>query len=283
MFLGFTQFNILIGLFWFKDLSTHCSILLFFTELCEELALANSIRDFSENHEEINETSDEAITYLVKYIGQTPVKSSRSEETTSSAVKKIISKSNKKLQRVALAISPKGIEMSDHITGENILQVSIYRISYCSADASHSHVFAFIESWTMGGNMTEMDQAEAEKNAFTGAENENEEGTLVCHAFLCQKRKMAQTVTLTVARSFERAYQVWQNQQWQMERKNKKNEENCKKELIIPVNANKIDEHHAALIDLNTDLAEISYCKNDAREYLQNTWVSVAPYSIKKE
>lgn len=235
--------------------------------MCEELALANSIRDFSENHEEIDESSNEAITYIVKYIGKTPVKSSRSEETTSSAVKKIISKSNKKLQRVGLAISPKGIEMSDQITGENLLQVSIYRISYCSADASHSNVFAFIESCPTEGN-----QSDAEKNAFMGAENENEEGTLMCHAFLCQKRKMAQTVTLTVARSFERAYQVWQNHQWQMERKNKRNEQVCKKEVVNE--GVKRDEHHAALIDLNTDLAEISYCSNnDAREYLQNTWV----------
>lgn len=234
--------------------------------MCEELALANSIRDFSENHEELDEASDDTITYIVKYIGKTPVKSSRSEETTSAAVKKIISKSNKKLQRVALAISPKGIEMSDHITGENLLQVSIYRISYCSADSSHSHVFAFIESCP-----SEQNSEILEKNAFTGTENE-EDGTLVCHAFLCQKRKMAQTVTLTVARSFERAYQVWQNHQWQLERKNKRNEENCnnkKKEE----NKKNVDETHAALIDLNTDLDVIPYHAKDTRDYLQNTWV----------
>jgi hypothetical protein len=39
-----------------------------------------------------------------------------------------------------------------------------FRISYCSADATHDHVFAFI------------------------ATNSNE--TLECHAFLCPKRKM---------------------------------------------------------------------------------------------
>lgn len=31
-----------------------------------------------------------------------------------------------------------------------------------------------------------------------------------CHAFLCPKRKMAQTVTLTVAQAFKTAYQAWQ-------------------------------------------------------------------------
>lgn len=44
------------------------------------------------------------------------------------------------------------------------LQVSIYRISYCSADATYDRVFAFIST------------------------NRNE--TLECHAFLCPKRKM---------------------------------------------------------------------------------------------
>ncbi len=43
-------------------------------------------------------------------------------------------------------------------------QVSIYRISYCSADATYDRVFAFIST------------------------NRNE--TLECHAFLCPKRKM---------------------------------------------------------------------------------------------
>lgn len=59
-----------------------------------------------------------------------------------------------------------------------------FRISYCSADATHDHVFAFI------------------------ATNLNE--TMECHAFLCPKRKMAQTVTLTVAQAFNTAYQAWQ-------------------------------------------------------------------------
>lgn len=58
------------------------------------------------------------------------------------------------------------------------------RISYCSADATHDHVFAFI------------------------ATNLNE--TMECHAFLCPKRKMAQTVTLTVAQAFNTAYEAWQ-------------------------------------------------------------------------
>ena len=86
-----------------------------------------------------------------------------------------------------LTISLRGIHMQDLGTGETRLevkfkktfhignvgnerffklnfQVSIYRISYCSADATYDRVFAFIST------------------------NRNE--TLECHAFLCPKRKM---------------------------------------------------------------------------------------------
>lgn len=69
----------------------------------------------------------------------------------------------------------------------NIFSKLFSRISYCSADATHDHVFAFI------------------------ATNLNE--TMECHAFLCPKRKMAQTVTLTVAQAFNTAYEAWQQSQ----------------------------------------------------------------------
>lgn len=90
----------------------------------------------------------------------------------------------KKLQRVALSVNLHGIKVVDLGTEDTHLEVSIYRISYCSADATHDHVFAFI------------------------ATNSNE--TMECHAFLCPKRKMAQAVTLTVAQSFNTAYELWQ-------------------------------------------------------------------------
>jgi len=230
-------------------------------KLCEELALAHSIRDFSENHDEIDDVSDEAISFSVKYIGAVQVESSRSEEATTSAVKKIISNqkgNNAAKKRVLLSISPKGIEVNDPVTAESLLQVSIYRISNCSADAAHSRVFSFIES-----------APSAKPTTDAGFSEVPEEGTLTCHAFLCQKRKMAQTVTLTVARSFERAYQIWQNHQFQLEQKRaqvgdkKRNENNCKK---IVEDA---QSERSLLIDLNTELVGC-----DTRDYLQNTWIS---------
>lgn len=253
-------------------------------KLCEELALANNIRDFSDNHEELEDGFGEAITYSVKYLGNTTIPTPRAENSTADAVKKIITaaKGNKKLQRVTLSISPKGIEMLDLTTGETLLQVSIYNISYCSADAAHDHVFAFV------GTVTNP-EAEVKEMCFRkDAEEVEFEGPLICYAFLCQKRKMAQTVTLTVARSFERAYQIWQSKQFHAERKRKElaklnatnraesSNSGCSSSSSSSNrNGGVRDEADGAslLIDFNSDLtAEI--CSKDHRELLQNTWVS---------
>ncbi|XP_076232976.1 uncharacterized protein LOC143178304 isoform X1 [Calliopsis andreniformis] len=160
-------------------------------KLCEEWALANSREcvegsgSASTMQEESEDTSEARFT--LKYLGSTLVETPSSEEATAEAIKTVITMakaSGKKLQRVSLAVSLRGIRMTDLATEEDQLQVSIYRISYCSADATHDHVFAFI------------------------ATNLNE--TMECHAFLCPKRKMAQTVTLTVAQAFNTAYEAWQ-------------------------------------------------------------------------
>lgn len=256
-------------------------------KLCEELALANNIRDFSDNHEDLEDGFEDAITYSVKYLGNTTIPTPRSESSTADAVKRIITsaKGNKKLQRVTLSISPKGIEMLDLGTGETLLQVSIYNISYCSADAAHDHVFAFV------GTTSSNPEAEVKEMCFRKDTEEVEfEGPLVCYAFLCQKRKMAQTVTLTVARSFERAYQIWQNKQFHAERKRKELEKlnaSNRAESASGSGGSKrtengqlktkgtVDESdsRSLLIDFNSELtAEI--CSKDHRDFLQNTWVS---------
>lgn len=244
-------------------------------KLCEELALANNIRDFSDNHEELEDGFEEAITYSVKYLGNTTIPTPRSDSSTADAVKRIITaaKGNKKLQRVTLSISPKGIEMLDVSTGETLLQVSIYNISYCSADSAHDHVFAFVGT-------VASPESEVKEMCFRKDVSEVDfEGPLVCYAYLCQKRKMAQTVTLTVARSFERAYQIWQNKQFHAERKRKdleKRNNACNRADSASSSGSgrsQVKRTDDVLIDFNSDLtAEI--CSKDHRELLQNTWVS---------
>ncbi|XP_023245380.1 uncharacterized protein LOC106636533 [Copidosoma floridanum] len=126
-------------------------------------------------------------SFELKYFGCTPVESPSSEKETAHVIKTIVctaKASGKKLQRVSLAVSLRGIRMTDLTTGEEQLRISIYSISYCSADGAHGNVFGFIAA--------------------------NPEEILECHAYLCPKRKVAQTVTLAVAQSFNAAYELWQ-------------------------------------------------------------------------
>jgi len=73
--------------------------------------------------------------------------------------------------------------MVDTETSALHLDFSIYRISYCSADPTLQHVFTFIAT--------------------------NHNLTMECHAFLCQKKKIAQSATLTIAQAFNLAFEEW--------------------------------------------------------------------------
>jgi len=151
----------------------------------------------------IKQPVTEGIPFYVKYLGSTLVDEPSSEIVTAEAIKTIIAlakASGKKAQRVELVVRPTGIlirrsadagQNLNHITNNNhptseeptLLNVSIYRISYCSADATHDRIVAFI------------------------ATNKNE--TLECHAFLTQKRKIAQAAALTISQAFSIAYERW--------------------------------------------------------------------------
>uniref|UniRef100_A0AC11D0R1 Low density lipoprotein receptor adaptor protein 1 n=1 Tax=Ovis aries TaxID=9940 RepID=A0AC11D0R1_SHEEP len=108
--------------------------------------------------------------------------------------------SGKKLQKVTLKVSPRGIILTDNVTNQLIENVSIYRISYCTADKMHDKVFAYI------------------------AQSQHSEN-LECHAFLCTKRKMAQAVTLTVAQAFKVAFEFWQVSREEKEKREKANQD----------------------------------------------------------
>lgn len=139
--------------------------------------------------EECCQTSDcvlEGVTFYVAYLGSCLVARPSGEETTQQAVNTIVAmakKLDKKLDHVALTISLQGIRMVNCATGDTHLEFSIYRISYCSADATYDHIFNFIAT--------------------------NSNNTMECHAFLCKKRKIAQSATLTIAQAFNLAYSYW--------------------------------------------------------------------------
>jgi len=141
-----------------------------------------------EDPQAIEDPLVEGVTFLVKFLGKEAVDNNSEEEETAAAIKDIITtakKENSKLNRVSLTISEKGIKMVDTASQETKLDISIYNVSYCTADATFDHVFAFIC-----------------RDGATDA--------LTCYAFLCPKRKMAKAATLTIAQGFSMAYQSWQ-------------------------------------------------------------------------
>ena len=137
----------------------------------------------------IKQPVNEGMCFYVKYLGSHMVDKASSDTVTAEAIKTIIamakSKGNKKLPRVSLCIRPSGITTTDVTTGERLHDVSIYRISYCSADATYDRVVAFI------------------------ATNKNE--TMECHAFLTSKRKVSQAAALTISQAFTIAFENWEN------------------------------------------------------------------------
>ncbi|NWS06130.1 ARH protein, partial [Motacilla alba] len=144
--------------------------------------------ELPENWTDTRETLLEGMLFSLKYMGMTLVEQPKGEELSAAAVKRIVATakaSGKKLQKVTLKVSPRGIVLRDSGTNELIENISIYRISYCTADKAHDKVFAYI------------------------AQSQQSE-SLECHAFLCPKRKMAQAVTLTVAQAFRIAFEFWQ-------------------------------------------------------------------------
>ncbi|XP_051520126.1 low density lipoprotein receptor adapter protein 1a isoform X1 [Myxocyprinus asiaticus] len=141
-----------------------------------------------ENWTDTRETLMEGMTFNLRHLGMTLVDQPKGEELSAAAVKRIVATakaSGKKLPKIALKVSPQGIVLCDSVSNQLIENISIYRISYCTADKMHDKVFAFI------------------------AQNQQNEA-LECHAFLCAKRKVAQAVTLTVAQAFRVAFEFWE-------------------------------------------------------------------------
>ncbi|XP_075765241.1 low density lipoprotein receptor adapter protein 1 [Pelodiscus sinensis] len=160
-------------------------------------------RKLPENWTDTRETLLEGMLFSLKYLGMTLVEQPKGEELSAAAVRRIVAMAKargKKLQKVTLSVSPRGIVLNDSGTNALIENVSIYRISYCTADKTHDKVFAYI------------------------AQNQQSEN-LECHAFLCPKRKMAQAVTLTVAQAFKVAFEFWQAAKDEKEKREKSSSE----------------------------------------------------------
>lgn len=173
-------------------------------------------------HEKLLEDSGqdpvvEGVTFYVRYLGSCFVINQSGDEATGDAIKSIVSmakKTDRKLNRVALMVSVKDVKMTDLETGDVSFDISIYRISYCTADAIFSHVFAFIAV--------------------------NKDESMQCHAFLCRKRKIAQAATMTIAQAFNLAFDSW-----------KESKENNKEES--PINDKIVNESYVNFVDESSE------------------------------
>lgn len=135
-------------------------------------------RKLPENWTDTRETIVEGMTFNLHHLGMTLVDQPKGEDLSAAAVKRIVATakaSGKKPQKVALKVSPQGIELYDSLSNKLQESVSIYRISYCTVDKLHDKVFAYIAQNTLNG-------------------------TLECHAYLCSKRKVTlpQTTSWTL-------------------------------------------------------------------------------------
>ncbi|CAD5119237.1 DgyrCDS7870 [Dimorphilus gyrociliatus] len=125
----------------------------------------------------------EGVTFCLKSLGSMLVEEledgvSYGESVSAETVSTIVNMNKaKKPEKVKLNITPNGITVK-HGSEELQTFTEIDRISFCTADQKHEKVFAYI------------------------ARNKENE-TMECRAFLCNNRKLAQAVTLTVAQAFE--------------------------------------------------------------------------------
>ncbi|KAI5621636.1 low density lipoprotein receptor adaptor protein 1a isoform X1 [Silurus asotus] len=164
-------------------------------------------RKLPENWTDTRETLVDGMTFNLKQLGMTLVDQPKGEDVSAAAIKRIVSTAKaggKKLPKVALTVSPQEMLIHDRVSNQLLERVSIYRISYCTADKMHDKVFAYI------------------------AQNEQNE-TLECHAFLCAKKKVAQAVTLTVAQAFNVAFESWQLDRGDSVKENLLDFEDCSK------------------------------------------------------
>ncbi|KAK2106202.1 Low density lipoprotein receptor adapter protein 1 [Saguinus oedipus] len=86
--------------------------------------------ELPENWTDTRETLLEGMLFSLKYLGMTLVEQPKGEELSAAAIKRIVATakaSGKKLQKVTLKVSPRGIILTDNLTNQLIENVSIYR------------------------------------------------------------------------------------------------------------------------------------------------------------
>jgi len=190
---------------------------------------ASKHRKLGEHWGEDNQQVKDGVAFYLKYLGSTLVAeleeegASYGDNISAEAVKTIVNMakmSGKKLPKTSITVGMNGIKVVDMTSNVVKTDLPLYRISFCTADRFHEKVFAYI------------------------ARNMDNE-TMECHAFLCTKRKIAQAVTLTVARAFKTAQEEWE----QEEKSTFETSGNQEKETSNGLNCNGQSRHEDEVID----------------------------------
>ncbi|KAA0197163.1 hypothetical protein HAZT_HAZT001354 [Hyalella azteca] len=128
----------------------------------------------------------DGVTFFVRYLGSSLVDGPKCAQSTAAGVKRVIhaaKAATRRPERVAFRVAMEGVRVDSTTTGETIMDTSIYKISYCSADSQYEQILAFVAS--------------------------NDRDTCECHAFLCSKRKVAEAIAVSIAQAFTMAYECW--------------------------------------------------------------------------
>ncbi|XP_018019367.1 low density lipoprotein receptor adapter protein 1 [Hyalella azteca] len=147
---------------------------------------SNKHKKLSEEWMNSREPVADGVTFFVRYLGSSLVDGPKCAQSTAAGVKRVIhaaKAATRRPERVAFRVAMEGVRVDSTTTGETIMDTSIYKISYCSADSQYEQILAFVAS--------------------------NDRDTCECHAFLCSKRKVAEAIAVSIAQAFTMAYECW--------------------------------------------------------------------------
>ncbi|XP_057306452.1 low density lipoprotein receptor adapter protein 1-like isoform X2 [Hydractinia symbiolongicarpus] len=136
------------------------------------------------------ENVQNGVTFNVKVLGKRPATHPQGKGCTDETVEELVQKyknkgKHEKLQKVSMRVDSKKMIIRDLLTHELIDDVQVHRISYCTADPHYPKVFALIA------------REKLTKKLYT-------------HAFLTNRKAMAEAIALTVAQAFTMAYEEWE-------------------------------------------------------------------------
>lgn len=136
------------------------------------------------------ENVQNGVVFNLKVLGKRVATTAQGKGCTDNAVKEMVAShkskgKTEKLSKVSMRIDSKKMIIRDLVTHELIEDIPVNRISYCTADPNYPKVFALIA------------RERGSRNLFT-------------HAFLTNRKEMAEAIALTIAQAFTIAYDDWE-------------------------------------------------------------------------